>query len=193
MERISANSVLIGIAFCISFISMSSPMIKIMPMADLVSVSSGSTKPAIRVWYGHKQRFGHLGQAQRWVNVLGNVTEPEKIDTVTFSLNSGPDHPLTLGSDLHRLAMPGDFKVELPWKDLRVGENILSIKARPKSGKIMIEQVQLLVEKDRTWPLPYFIDFSGLPGFRMWCRSLMVIGNLKKPACEPFNLITTGC
>ena len=70
----------------------------------------------ITFWYGPVQRFGHLGQPQRWINVLGHIADPDRIETATFSVNGGEEQPLALGGDLHRLARPGDFNVELSWE-----------------------------------------------------------------------------
>ena len=114
----------------------------------------------IDVWYGSEQNFGHLGEPQRWVNVLGNIRDSEQVDTVSFALNQGPTRGLTLGGDLHRLAQPGDFNIDLSWDTLRVGENTLKIVAKTHSGKIVEEEVTLRIEKGNAWSLPYYVDFS---------------------------------
>ena len=116
----------------------------------------------ISIWYGPIQRFGHLGEPQRWINVLGNIADPEQIDSVSFSINSNEERLLSLGSDLHRLALPGDFNVELTWDEVQAGENTLLIKAYPKNTPPVTSTIKLLVEKGNTWPLPYQIDFSKL-------------------------------
>lgn len=114
----------------------------------------------IQIWYGPVQKFGHLGQPQRWINVLGNISQTEAVDSVTFKINSGMEKTLSLGGDLHRLALPGDFNVELSWDEVNAGENELHITAYRKRGGPVSEKVKLIVEKGRTWPLPYWIDFS---------------------------------
>lgn len=43
--------------------------------------------PTIDVWYGDHQTFGANGQSQRWVNVLGKVSDPDGITEVTYRLN----------------------------------------------------------------------------------------------------------
>lgn len=125
-----------------------------------VTSSSEKEKAPISIWYGSLQRFGHLGEPQRWINVLGNVAESEKIETVVFSVNGREERPLTLGGDLHRLALVGDFNVELSWDEVNTGKNTLIITARPKKGKPVSSKVTLMVEKDKEWPLPYRIDFK---------------------------------
>lgn len=118
-------------------------------------------EPAIHIWYGPVQHFGRLGEPQRWVNVLGNISNAEQVDSTTFSLNGGPHRRLLLGSNLHRLALSGDFNVELAWKELRPGDNRLEITAHLRGGKTSIREfVKLIIERNNSWPLPYRINFS---------------------------------
>ncbi|PHN04926.1 hypothetical protein [Flavilitoribacter nigricans] len=114
----------------------------------------------IHFWYGPKQTFGRLGEPQRWINVLGNIAESESLDSASFSLNRGPERPLSLGSDLHRLARTGDFNVELDWGELQSGDNHLRVTAYPRKGTAYTDSMIIQVERGNTWPLPYRIDFS---------------------------------
>jgi hypothetical protein len=65
-----------------------------------------------------------------------------------------------VGTDLHRLARPGDFNVELGWDDLRVGANRLRLRARWTDGARASTIVRLIVERGRTWRLPYHVDLT---------------------------------
>lgn len=125
-------------------------------------VSSATTPQTINLWYGHQQRFGHIGQAQAWVNILGNIHEPEKIDRVSFQVNEDAERLITLGSDRHRLAMPGDFNIELAWEELPLDTNRVTVRAYPKSGAAMMDTVQVIVKREEVWPLPYSVNFSGI-------------------------------
>ena len=40
--------------------------------------------PVIDIWYGTSQVFGNPGLAQRWVNILGNVSDPDGIQDLTY-------------------------------------------------------------------------------------------------------------
>ncbi|NND08554.1 MAG: hypothetical protein HKN87_19420 [Saprospiraceae bacterium] len=120
----------------------------------------GQSPPSIDVWYGAVQHFGHLGQPQRWVNVLGNIQGRDQVDTATYLLNKGIARGLTLGGDLHRLAQTGDFNIDLSWDSLRVGNNELTISLQTNRGETVTKEVVLVVEKNNRWPLPYAIDFS---------------------------------
>lgn len=116
----------------------------------------------ITFWYGPVQRFGHLGQSQRWINVLGNIAEPGRFEALTFSINGSEERPLALGGDLHRLARPGDFNVELAWEEVDQGDNILIVKAVAKDREIVSTSMKLIVEKGHSWPLSYAIDFAAV-------------------------------
>ncbi len=114
----------------------------------------------INIWYGPEQYFGTLGQAQRWINILGNVEGAERVASLTYTLNGDVSKPLTMGGDLHRLAMPGDFNVEIGWSEVAIGKNILRITGQSKNGERVSTVVTIWVEKDKKWPLPYWLDFS---------------------------------
>jgi len=114
----------------------------------------------IRVWFGPEQRFGHLGEAQRWVNVLGDVGGAGALASLGYELNGSAPRVLSVGTDLHRLALPGDFNVELAWDDLREGANTLRVLARWRDGARATAAVRLLVERGRPWPLPYHVDLA---------------------------------
>ncbi len=115
---------------------------------------------AIEFWYGSRQYFGQNGEPQRWINVLGNVADSERVDTLIYRLNDGPPFGLSRGSDLHRLANPGDFNVEFAWYEVHVGENDLVVEAVYADGRRALGEVTLVVERGNTWPLPYRVDFS---------------------------------
>ena len=78
---------------------------------------------SINVWYGTKQRFGHNGNPQRWINVLGRISGHTRSASLTYSLNGGHQKELTVGPNHTRLANHGDFNVEIDRSDLIVGEN----------------------------------------------------------------------
>lgn len=122
-------------------------------------MSNNSNAPAIDVWYGRQQRFGHCGQPQRWVNVLGRVTEPEQFSALTYRLNSGEQLPLSIGRDERRLAARGDFNIDLDIRDLQLGSNQVEIIAERKDGTQNVESVELDYATEPC-PLPLTIDWS---------------------------------
>ena len=114
----------------------------------------------IDIWYGDTQTFGHIGTPQRWVNILGRVAKFDRIAKLTYRLNTDPAQNFTLGPDRHRLANPGDFNIEIDSANLKQGQNNLTITAKYKNHHKDEKNVTLKVTKDRTWPLPYRINWS---------------------------------
>lgn len=112
------------------------------------------------MWYGDNQEFGRLGLPQKWINILGNVEAENGIESLSYELNGSDCKMLTLGSDLHRLAAPGDFNVDLDIDDCLAGENKLSLIATDSVGLTEMREVTFMLDKDKQWPLPYTIKWS---------------------------------
>jgi len=87
--------------------------------------------PAINVWQGLTQYAGHTGNPQKWFNLLGNVVAPPQVTiaALEYSFNGGPWLPLNIGPNDRRLAMPGDFNVELDYTDFLSGPNVVTLRA----------------------------------------------------------------
>jgi hypothetical protein len=113
--------------------------------------------PEIELWYGSRQRFGHLGQPQRWINILGTAKDAI---TLTYSLNGSEFLSLCLGKDTLRLAEPGDFNAEIACDLLREGDNDVVLTATDDKGQRATRTVQVSYTSSQTWPLPYSIDWS---------------------------------
>lgn len=116
--------------------------------------------PRIEVWYGDVQRFGHLGNPQRFVNVQGNAGPADAIARLEYSLNGGAAAALSMGCDKRRLARPGDFNIELDRASLRPGKNTVAIRAASRGGRTVSRTVTVEFTPGRTWRLPYTADFA---------------------------------
>jgi hypothetical protein len=116
----------------------------------------------INIWYGHHQVFGRPGIPQTWVNILGNVSQPEKIASLTYSLNGKPERPLSIGPDIRRLASPGDFNIDIFYTELVSGLNKVVIVATDKKGQRTAETVTIEYTADQRWPQPYSIDWQAV-------------------------------
>ncbi len=116
--------------------------------------------PVIDVWYGRSQRFGHIGKPQRWVNILGNVSDVDGVKSLAYSLNGGEEKSLSIGPDTRRLGLAGDFNIDILRNDLNQGENAVLIKAVDKVGIETVTVVVVNYEGDKTWPLPYSIKWD---------------------------------
>jgi hypothetical protein len=124
--------------------------------------SSVWASPVIDVWQGSYQRFADIGQPQRQVNILGNVTDPNGISSLRYSLNGGPQLSLTLGpSNRRRLQEPGDFNIELMYSQLQAGQNIIILNATNTLGEQASEVITVNYASGNVWPLPYSIDWSS--------------------------------
>ncbi|NJN84575.1 MAG: hypothetical protein HC802_21335 [Caldilineaceae bacterium] len=114
--------------------------------------------PQIHLWYGKRQRFGHVGRPQRWVNVLGRVRGQFPLHSLDYTLNGGDLVKLTIGPDLRRLAGKGDFNIDLDCGDLHLGDNHVEIIARDVRGNQSVESV-IVEYADEPCPLPLDIDW----------------------------------
>ncbi|MFP3901103.1 MAG: InlB B-repeat-containing protein [Acidimicrobiia bacterium] len=116
--------------------------------------------PDIEIWYGDEQTVGALGQPQEWANVLGNVSDTDGIASLSYSLNGGPDQPLSVGPDLRRLYGEGDFNVEVGYDELAPGANTVEITAVDGADEVSTAAVTVHRVTGTTWPLPYSTDWS---------------------------------
>ena len=102
--------------------------------------------PTIDVWYGDHQEVGRTGSTQVWTNVLGNVSDPDGVASLTYTLDGGLTQPLSIGPDLRRLQHPGDFNVEIDNTALTLGEHVVVLTATDGVGAtstrtVVIERV----------------------------------------------------
>ncbi|MFC1889604.1 DUF1349 domain-containing protein, partial [Thermodesulfobacteriota bacterium] len=111
--------------------------------------------PLVDVWYGPEQAFGEIGLPQRWINILGNVSDPDGISSLSYSLNGGPSLPLSIGPDGRRLAEDGDFNVEIDSAELLDGPNQLVITATDTLDNVTVENITINFATDSLWPMSY--------------------------------------
>ncbi|NOZ52736.1 MAG: hypothetical protein GXP08_06265, partial [Gammaproteobacteria bacterium] len=116
--------------------------------------------PTIDAWYGSNQSFGLLGVPQRWVNILGNVNDPDGINSLQYSLNGAAFLPLTLGPDNRRLQRFGDFNIEIDYTTLNSGANTIDILAEDTLGNSSLTTINLTFNTNNNWPLPYSINWN---------------------------------
>jgi regulation of enolase protein 1 (concanavalin A-like superfamily) len=117
--------------------------------------------PVIDVWYGDSQSFGDLGNPQRWINVLGQVQDPDGINALSFSLNGGEPRSLSF-SPYRRLAEPGDFNVEIDYMEFSPGANTIEIRAVDTLGFEAVKTVSVDYSAGTVWPLSYQVDWSSV-------------------------------
>lgn len=115
----------------------------------------------VDVWYGQDQRFGELGNAQRQINILGNIKLPDDSCRVYYTLN-GQDREvdITLGSDLHRLAMEGDFNIDVERSELLEGSNHVKLIIEREGKELLSRTISFTNTSTNCWALPYSVDWS---------------------------------
>jgi regulation of enolase protein 1 (concanavalin A-like superfamily) len=125
--------------------------------------AADSNAPVIDVWHGDTQTFGQRGKPQRWVNILGRVTDPDGVAQLTYAINGGAAKPMGIGPDKVRLANLGDFNADIDFAELQAGDNTVTFTAADKLGNTATKQVtvvnQLTAEKQ--WPLPFTLDWRA--------------------------------
>lgn len=119
--------------------------------------------PSINVWYGNTQNFGQIGAPQRWINILGNVSDADGVASVVYTLNGSAPRTLALGPDARRLASTGDFNIDIPITDtaLSVGMNTVLITAEDNLSNVSNQAVTVNYATGAVWPLPYTVDWAS--------------------------------
>ncbi len=113
------------------------------------------------IWYGPVQKFGHIGVHQVWANILGNVTDPDGIATLSYSLNGGPEVFLDPGEPYRRRAYLGDFIAEFDYTELQNGLNEVVFTATDSIDTFGQTTVFIDYDAGNVWPQNYSIDFSA--------------------------------
>ena len=126
----------------------------------LTTAQPGSTDTVFDLWYGSNLRFGELGIPQRWANVLGSVSDPDGIASLSYRLNGGPLIPMGIGPDDRRLANAGDFNVDLLTSTLSLGANQVLLRAVDRTGQVATTTVTVNWRPTGALNLPYPVDWS---------------------------------
>ncbi|MGD9570379.1 MAG: hypothetical protein AB7V62_00660 [Thermoleophilia bacterium] len=130
--------------------------------ADVVVTTDGVAQPpVIDLWYGDSQVVGSPGVAQDFVNVLGNVSDPDGVSGLTYALNGGAQQALSRGPDDRRLARQGDFNAEIPVASLSAGANQVVIRATDGTGAVATRTVTVTYSAGLSWPLPSLVDWGA--------------------------------
>ena len=165
------------------------------PRSPLLPCASG---PDIEIWRGHDETFGTVGIPQRWVNILGNVADPDGVASLTYRLNGGPWQPLNMGPTDDRLAYPGDFNVELDNAALLPGANTVELTAVDALGNASTTTVNVDWEgAGRAWPMPYTAHWTSAASASQQAQIIegqwVYDGNGIRPAATGFDrLVTLG-
>ncbi|XWN30981.1 MAG: Ig-like domain-containing protein [Devosia sp.] len=118
-------------------------------------------RDAIEVWYGDTQTFGAPGEAQEWINILGNVAT-SGLTSLSYSLNGGDSRALSVGPDTRRLHDNGDFNADIAYGalDPTAAHDIVTLTATYDDGSIHTHDVTVAYEDGQGWSQDYGIDWS---------------------------------
>jgi hypothetical protein len=131
--------------------------------------------PNLVLWYGDQQKFGQLGKMQNQINILGNVSHPDGVAALSYTLNGGPSRPLLIGPqvpplNIRRLFNQGDFNIEIfvdTDSDLVTnGQNTIVITAQKVGGTVPSNQSQKTMYFDYyptpNWAMPYSVRLDTI-------------------------------
>jgi LmbE family N-acetylglucosaminyl deacetylase/regulation of enolase protein 1 (concanavalin A-like superfamily) len=100
--------------------------------------------PDVDVWNGTTQTFGQAGIPQTWVNVIGNVSDPDGVQSLQGRYNGGNWESLGFTPDGWRVQKPGDFNYEVPVSDLMPGDNHIELRATDAGGRVTTTKVTVV-------------------------------------------------
>src|SRR5699024_2826047 len=126
----------------------------------------------IDLWYGSDQTFGAPARSQQRVNIVGSVTSPASVTSLTYSVNGGDQRELSIGPDNRRLAEPGDFNADIPYDELTTGANQVAITALGSDGSTTTETVTVTVAAPTSLSLPYSTDWSADEPLQLQAQSV---------------------
>ncbi len=127
-----------------------------------VNFQDSPNAPTITIWNGASQQFGLKGDPQKWVNILGNVSSAVPLSSLTYTVNGGPPQALQTGPDNMRLALAGDFNIELDYTDLLPGANQVVITALDNSLVSSQALVTVNYAAAPAWtPQTYTVNWAG--------------------------------
>ena len=133
-------------------------------VAETITPTAADSNLHIRIWYGPNQVFAQQGTPQRWINILGDIINPARVQSLTYSLNGGPQLPLSMGPPNPRLAGEGDLNVELACVDVNLlhapTQNNIVITATDLNDHATTASVNCEYFNMNSWRLPYDINWS---------------------------------
>jgi hypothetical protein len=129
--------------------------------ANQMDTTFAKVPTVITPWYGTSQVFGKIGTPQRYVNILGNVSDLVGIDSMYYRLNGGAPVQLSWGPDARRLQRPGDFNIDIPFSTLLPGPNTVLLTTRNIFGEAATSTITVRDSSAAVWPLPFAVAMTS--------------------------------
>ena len=150
----------------------------------------------IDAWYGAEQTFGARGRPQRWLNVLGNTSDPDGVKSLTYSLNAGPQVPLNLGPDDFRLEEDGDYNIEIDVNDPNLNvfplQNSVLIRALDIYDNETTLEVTVNYHDGNVWPESDTIDWSSFSSINDVAGVVQIVDGLWTLEADKIRSIQSG-
>ncbi|MCP4960217.1 MAG: hypothetical protein GY925_13235 [Actinomycetia bacterium] len=126
------------------------------------TTSSNDDGPIIELFYGDEITVGSPSYTQRWVNILGNTSDPDGIGSLSYTLNGGSAVNMGIGADTRRLGASGDFNIDILVSALNVGANTVEITSTDTNAKATTREVTVNRVDDVVAPPAFALDWSEL-------------------------------
>ncbi|HET7325937.1 MAG TPA: DUF1349 domain-containing protein [Nocardioidaceae bacterium] len=127
---------------------------------DATFTTTEDGPPQIDLWHEEPLTVGLHGTPQPWINVLGNVSDPSGVATLSYSLNGGAERALTIGPDDRRLQALGDFNADIDLADLQMGDNTVVLRATDNDGQTTTVTTTVRRVQATAPALPYTLEWS---------------------------------
>lgn len=126
---------------------------------DATFTTAAGSVPLIDVFGGPTQVVGQNGQPQVAYGLLGSVSDPDGVASLSYTLNGAAPRGLSIGPDGRRVYGPGDFNADIAYADLRPGANEVVITATDGGGSVATSTV-VLQYQPVTPSLPYSTNWA---------------------------------
>ena len=133
---------------------------------------TSSSQITLNFWYGKNLNFGLNGSPQRWLDILGNVSSPNGVKNLKYSLYNElwipihTDSSLWIGpqlpNEIRRLYRKGDFVANIDRTILSSGKYYAVFEAKDSFNNTLKDTVEFTYNSAKQWPLPYEVRWENL-------------------------------
>lgn len=164
-------------------------------MQVLVRSAGNSGPSTFVIWHGDGATVRRSGWPQVRADIIGRVTDPDGVVSLSYSLDGGAAVAMGLGPNGRRLVAAGDFVVDLPVASLGVGSHSVRLRATDTTGAVTERTVAFTVTGGAAVPIPFSTSWAAGVGSQavvidgQW-RS--VAGRLENSAAGYDRLVAIG-
>jgi len=115
----------------------------------------------IELWHDAVNLVGHLGDVHNDYNVQGHIHGPHCLVSAFWSLNGGAKHRLRT-IVYRRIVRNGNFNIDIPINELRIGDNQIDIEAFDGYGNHAYASTIVRRVSSGEYPLPVHIRWKDV-------------------------------